>query len=53
MVRLVQALASEDMTIIEIHYEYGIYDSAPELDEGWLYPVGGEKEDFLKSIPLQ
>jgi hypothetical protein len=50
--KLLDALVAEGMELREVHHECGIYDSAPELDEGWLYPVGGDKADFLKSVPV-
>lgn len=46
------ALAKADMTLDEIHYEYSVYDSAPELDEGWLFAQGGKKTDFLTRVPV-
>ena len=35
----------------EIHHEYGVLDTAPELDEGWLYAHGADKSDFMTEIP--
>jgi hypothetical protein len=39
------------MSLEEVHYEYGILDTNPTLDEGWLFATGGKKTEFLTEIP--
>jgi hypothetical protein len=50
--RLEEALLAAGMTLEEVHFEYGILDTAPELDEGWLYARAGHKTEFLTHVPV-
>jgi hypothetical protein len=51
LAKLIAALKAEGMSLEEVHYEYGILDTNPTLDEGWLFATGGKKTEFLTEIP--
>lgn len=51
MAQLETALQEAGFTLSERHSEWGLLDSNPELDRGWLYRSGSDKTDFLREVP--
>jgi hypothetical protein len=53
LLQLEGLLRDAGITLEEMHHEHGILDTAPELDEGWLFAPGADKKVFLTEIPVQ
>ncbi len=51
MAELVCAIEDAGFALDERHAEWGLQDTCPALDGGWMFPAGGNPAHFLREVP--